>query len=216
MGRLKNGHPSASMPYAQMTSATRYCCGACSSLVALLAPMFIGCSKPDSVISEKNPPPVVAPAPPPVSATAPPTIAKRAPSPELSAFLPWVGAHRATPRKAAPEAKCFGKGEADAGWCEGFCQGIELGGSASCIVRYWKADPRAVRFDAISVSGSIDCGDLDSAASRSQNGADIGCRLAAPGLSGMRALINRRGGSTSAVFIMTPEYLERDRAMSVP
>lgn len=199
-----------------MMPETRYTRGVSALLVALIAPMFMGCSKPDSVISEKNPPPTAAPAPHPLSATVPPTAAVRAPNPALSAFLPWVGAHRANPRKAAPEAKCYGKGEADAGWCEGFCEGIELGGSASCIVRYWKTDPRAVRFDAISVSGSIDCGDLDSAASSAQNGADIGCKLAAPGLSGMRAMINRRGGSTSAVFVMTPEYIERDRAMNVP
>lgn len=149
---------------------------------------------------------------------APPRVTSqpRSRDPELSAFLSWVGAHRSDPRKAAPKATCYGPGDPDEGWCLGVCDGFKGGGAMMCTVKYWKANPRAARFDAAMVPAAVDCSDLGETTDRAQKGPDIGCKLTSPPHAGLHAVINRRAGWASAVFLVTSEYLERDRKMVVP
>ena len=131
----------------------------------------------------------------------------------MAAFLDWVGANRNDPRRAARSIECYGDGDRDAGWCEGFCNGFAgTAGTTTCTVRFWKADPRAARFDALSVPGPLDCSDLGETNDRVQAGPDVGCSLRSP--AGMRATINRRDKMHPSIFVVTAEYLGRDRAFA--
>lgn len=122
-------------------------------------------------------------------------------------FVAWASEQRGKAPKAVAEPKCKPDG-----WCSGFCKGF-TSSSAFCAARYWKADPRAASFDFSMVPGPLSCTDLaNDAKERGRTAQDVGCTLS----SGMLALINLRGGTSNAVFVVTPEYLERDKDMVLP
>jgi hypothetical protein len=145
-----------------------------------------------------------------VADAAPAAASVTKPSPQkqsapITNFLAWVGQNCSDARGAAPNAKCYGKGEPDRGWCEGFCNGFVSDDAIICIVRYRETDPRAVRFDAQSVPGALSCADLGGVAV-GKAAPDLVCMFATQPLKDMHVVINRRGGTTSTVFVMSSQY----------